>query len=99
MAEPAIPVGQNVPAMRLVIAKCTVDYAGRLTAHLPLATRLIMVKADGSVSVHSDGGPTSRSVCSHKPLLGGRSGVVGSPFGGAWGGRVRTRSAKRSCWG
>ena len=41
--------------MRLVIAKCTVDYAGRLSAHLPLATRLIMVKADGSVSVHSDG--------------------------------------------
>jgi RecB family endonuclease NucS len=41
--------------MRLVIATCTVDYAGRLSAHLPMATRLIMVKADGSVSVHSDG--------------------------------------------
>lgn len=41
--------------MRLVVATCTVDYTGRLTAHLPLATRLIMVKADGSVSVHSDG--------------------------------------------
>ncbi|MDA8046496.1 MAG: endonuclease NucS [Actinomycetota bacterium] len=41
--------------MRLVIARCTVDYAGRLAAHLPAATRLIMVKADGSVSVHSDG--------------------------------------------
>jgi RecB family endonuclease NucS len=41
--------------MRLVIATCSVDYAGRLSAHLPLATRLIMVKADGSVSVHSDG--------------------------------------------
>jgi RecB family endonuclease NucS len=41
--------------MRLVIATCTVDYAGRLSAHLPLATRLLMVKADGSVSVHSDG--------------------------------------------
>ncbi|HET9690829.1 MAG TPA: endonuclease NucS [Acidimicrobiales bacterium] len=40
--------------MRLVIATCTVDYAGRLTAHLPRATRLLMVKADGSVSIHSD---------------------------------------------
>ena len=40
--------------MRLVIAKCQVDYAGRLTAHLPMATRLILVKADGSVSVHAD---------------------------------------------
>ena len=47
--------------MRLVIANCTVDYVGRLTAHLPLATRLLMVKADGSVLVHSDGG-------SYKPL-------------------------------
>lgn len=42
--------------MRLVIAECTVDYDGRLTAHLPRAVRLIMVKADGCVSVHSDGG-------------------------------------------
>ncbi|MCT2585034.1 endonuclease NucS [Actinophytocola gossypii] len=40
--------------MRLVIARCQVDYAGRLTAHLPMATRLLLVKADGSVSVHSD---------------------------------------------
>ncbi|NQX13948.1 endonuclease NucS [Microbacteriaceae bacterium VKM Ac-2855] len=47
--------------MRLVIAKCSVDYAGRLSAHLPLATRLLLVKADGSVLVHSDGG-------SYKPL-------------------------------
>lgn len=47
--------------MRLVIAECTVDYVGRLKAHLPLATRLILVKADGSVLVHSDGG-------SYKPL-------------------------------
>ncbi len=42
------------PAVRLVIATCTVDYVGRLTAHLPSATRLILVKADGSVSVHAD---------------------------------------------
>jgi RecB family endonuclease NucS len=47
--------------VRLVIARCSVDYVGRLTAHLPLATRLLMVKADGSVLVHSDGG-------SYKPL-------------------------------
>lgn len=40
--------------MRLLIARCQVDYAGRLTAHLPMATRLILVKADGSVSVHAD---------------------------------------------
>jgi len=38
----------------LVIATCTVDYVGRLTAHLPSATRLVLVKADGSVSVHAD---------------------------------------------
>ena len=48
-------------AVRLVIARCSVDYVGRLTAHLPLARRLLMVKADGSVLVHSDGG-------SYKPL-------------------------------
>ena len=40
--------------MRLVVAKCQVDYVGRLTAHLPMANRLILVKADGSVSVHAD---------------------------------------------
>jgi hypothetical protein len=38
----------------LVIARCSVDYVGRLTAHLPSATRLLMVKADGSVSIHAD---------------------------------------------
>ncbi len=47
--------------MRLVIARCAVDYEGRLQAHLPMATRLLLVKADGSVLVHSDGG-------SYKPL-------------------------------
>jgi endonuclease len=40
--------------MRLVIARCSVDYVGRLTAHLPSAPRLLMVKADGSVSIHAD---------------------------------------------
>jgi hypothetical protein len=47
--------------MRLMIARCSVDYEGRLTAHLPMATRLIMVKADGCVAVHADGG-------AYKPL-------------------------------
>jgi RecB family endonuclease NucS len=50
-----------LPFVRLVIARCMVDYVGRLTAHLPMAPRLLMVKADGSVLVHSDGG-------SYKPL-------------------------------
>ena len=40
--------------MRLVIAQCTVDYVGRLTAHLPSARRLLLIKSDGSVSVHAD---------------------------------------------
>ena len=40
--------------MRLMIARCQVDYAGRLSAHLPMATRLILLKADGSISIHAD---------------------------------------------
>ncbi|MDT3767410.1 endonuclease NucS [Gleimia hominis] len=47
--------------MRIVIAQCSVDYSGRLDAHLPLAKRTVMIKGDGSVLVHSDGG-------SYKPL-------------------------------
>jgi len=47
--------------VRLVIARCTVDYEGRLSAHLPEAVRLIMVKADGCVAIHADGG-------AYKPL-------------------------------
>ena len=47
--------------MRLVVARCTVDYDGRLQAHLPSAVRLVMVKADGCVAVHADGG-------AYKPL-------------------------------
>lgn len=42
--------------MRLVVATCTVDYQGRLSAHLPEAKRLLVVKADGSVLVHDDAG-------------------------------------------
>jgi RecB family endonuclease NucS len=47
--------------VRLVIARCSVDYQGRLSAHLPSATRLLMVKADGCVAIHADGG-------AYKPL-------------------------------
>ena len=47
--------------MRLVVTRCTVDYHGRLSAHLPEAVRVVMIKADGSVLVHADGG-------SYKPL-------------------------------
>lgn len=59
LIPPAPP--STMAVMRLVIASCTVDYQGRLDAHLPLATRLLLVKADGSVSIHSDGG-------AYKPL-------------------------------
>ena len=47
--------------MRLVVARCSVDYEGRLSAHLPSAVRLLMVKADGCVAIHADGG-------AYKPL-------------------------------
>lgn len=47
--------------MRLVVARCSVEYSGRLEATLPPAIRLIMVKADGCVAIHSDGG-------AYKPL-------------------------------
>lgn len=47
--------------MRLLVARCSVDYSGRLAAHLPEAVRLIMVKADGCVAIHADGG-------AYKPL-------------------------------
>lgn len=47
--------------MRLVVARCSVTYEGRLAAHLPEAVRLIMVKADGCVAIHADGG-------AYKPL-------------------------------
>jgi RecB family endonuclease NucS len=48
--------------VRLVIARCQVDYAGRLSAHLPEAVRLLLVKTDGSVLVHADAG-------GYKPLM------------------------------
>src|SRR6202008_3580064 len=55
------PEPVELPVVRLGIARCRVDYVGRLTAPLPPALRLLMVKGDGSVLVHSDGG-------SYKPL-------------------------------
>ena len=63
--------------MRLVIARCSVDYEGRLTAPLPPATRLIMVKADGCVAIHADGG-------AYKPLnwMNAPNRLVEEP--GAW---------------
>ncbi len=51
---PATTAIGNVRLMRLVVAICSVDYAGKLSAHLPMAPRLLLVKADGSVSVHAD---------------------------------------------
>jgi endonuclease len=56
-----VPPALQLCPVRLVIARCSVDYVGRLSAHLPMATRLLIVKADGSVLIHSDGG-------SYKPL-------------------------------
>ncbi len=47
--------------MRILVAECSVEYEGRLKAYLPMATRLVMVKADGCVAVHADGG-------AYKPL-------------------------------
>jgi RecB family endonuclease NucS len=47
--------------MRIVVADCTVNYAGRLAAHLPRATRLIIIKADGSFLIHAEAG-------AYKPL-------------------------------
>src|SRR3954453_9904970 len=52
----------HLVGMRMVIARCSVDYVGRLTAHLPEAIRLLMLKADGSLLVHSDTG-------GYKPLM------------------------------
>ena len=74
--------------MRLVIARCSVDYEGRLAAHLPLATRLIMVKADGCVAVHADGG-------AYKPLnwMNAPNTLVEDPDAGQW--RVHNPKGER----
>ena len=51
----------RLPGVRLIVARCEVRYSGRLNAVLPEALRLLMVKADGSVSIHPTTVPTSRS--------------------------------------
>ncbi len=61
MGKPALVLVAKLWAVRVLIATCTVDYSGRLSAHLDPAKRVIMLKADGSVLIHSDGG-------SYKPL-------------------------------
>jgi endonuclease len=55
------PASLQLASVRIVIARCSATYAGRLSARLPSALRLLIVKADSSVLVHSDGG-------SYKPL-------------------------------
>jgi len=74
--------------VRLVIARCSVDYEGRLAAHLPMATRLIMVKADGCVAVHADGG-------AYKPLnwMNAPNTLVEDPEAGQW--RVHNPKGER----
>jgi RecB family endonuclease NucS len=70
--------------VRLVVARCSVDYRGRLEAHLPEATRLIMVKADGCVAIHSDGGaykPLNWMNAPNTLVDGGDVWVVSNPKG------------------
>ena len=57
----AAALSLELAVVRIVIARCSVDYAGRLSAHLAMATRLLIVKADSSVLVHSDGGSWNRT--------------------------------------
>ena len=72
--------------MRLVIARCSVDYQGRLTAHLPEAIRLLMVKADGCVAIHADGG-------AYKPLnwMNAPNTLVERPTAAGWSPTRRAR--------
>lgn len=70
--------------MRLVVARCSVDYEGRLTAHLPMATRLIMVKQDGCIAIHADGGaykPLNWMVAPNRLAIGDGEWVVTNPGG------------------
>jgi endonuclease len=71
--------------MRLVIARCSVDYAGRLATHLPSAVRLLLVKADGSVLVHADYG-------GYKPLNWMSAPCTLAQAAGAW--RVTNRAGE-----
>lgn len=53
--------------MRLVVARRSVIYSGRLDAYLPVAVRLLMIKADGSVLVHADSGGCKPLTCTTVP--------------------------------
>jgi len=79
--------------VRLVIARCQVDYTGRLTAHLPMATRLILIKSDGSVSIHADDraykplnwmSPPCSLVELGLPSAGQASALNGEPLSALW---------------
>ena len=76
-----------------MIARCTVDYEGRLAAHLPSAVRLIMVKADGCVAIHADGGAYKPLNWMNAPntLPGGGRPVGGRPTRPASGSSSRSR--------
>ncbi|MGQ0431432.1 MAG: endonuclease NucS [Microthrixaceae bacterium] len=70
--------------MRLVVARCSVDYQGRLSAHLPMATRLIMVKQDGCVAIHADGGaykPLNWMNAPNRLVVGEQGWTVTNPSG------------------
>lgn len=70
--------------MRLVVARCAVDYEGRLSAHLPMAVRLIMVKRDGCVAIHADGGaykPLNWMVAPNRLVEGEHEWTVTNPKG------------------
>jgi endonuclease len=55
-SDPSAVSRRFIGSMRLIVARCSVDYTGRLATHLPAAVRLIMIKADGGVSIWHDGG-------------------------------------------
>lgn len=66
------------------MARCSVDYEGRLTAHLPMANRLIMIKQDGCIAIHADGGaykPLNWMVAPNRLVIGEREWVVTNPGG------------------
>jgi endonuclease len=52
----AVVCARYVGPVRVIVARCSVDYTGRLTTHLPMAVRLVMIKSDGGLSIWHDGG-------------------------------------------
>jgi endonuclease len=88
-----VPLASIFVSVRLVIARCQVDYAGRLTAHLPMAKRLILIKSDGSVSIHADDraykplnwmSPPCSLVELQAPAPENHSAPVGEPLTALW---------------